>query len=85
MVWGVKKTHPCWCMTSGAYTDPDVAIDLTKGLPDLRSQWIEARGDTEKVSGLSSEFGQQRAKNVKTAELQLAHIQNRAALSLARM
>ena len=62
--------------TSGAYTDPDVAIDLTKGLPDLRSQWIEARGDTEKLSGLSSEFGQQRAKDIKTADLRFAHIQN---------
>ena len=62
--------------TSGAYTDPDVAIDLTKGLPDLRSQWIEARGETEKLSGLSSEFGQQRAKDIKTADLRFAHIQN---------
>ena len=62
--------------TSGAYSDPDVAIDLSKGLPDLRSQWIEARGDTEKLSGLSSEFGQQRAKDIKTADLRFAHIQN---------
>jgi phosphomethylpyrimidine synthase len=62
--------------TSGAYTDPNVVIDLTKGLPDLRSKWIEARGDTEKLSGLSSEFGQQRAKDIKTAELRFAHIQN---------
>lgn len=62
--------------TSGAYSDPEVAIDLSKGLPDLRSQWIEARGDTEKLSGLSSEFGQQRAKDIKTADLRFAHIQN---------
>ena len=46
--------------TSGPYTDPNVAIDLTRGLPDLRGPWIDARGDTEKLSGLSSEFGQQR-------------------------
>ena len=62
--------------TSGAYTDPDVAIDLTKGLPDLRSPWIEARGDTDKLAGLSSEFGQQRARDIKTADLRFAHIQN---------
>ncbi len=62
--------------TSGPYTDPNIAIDLTKGLPDLRSKWIEARGDTEKLSGLSSEFGQQRARDIKTAELRFAHIQN---------
>ncbi len=62
--------------TSGPYTDPDVAIDLSKGLPDLRSPWIEARGDTEKLSGLSSEFGLQRARDIKTADLRFAHIQN---------
>jgi phosphomethylpyrimidine synthase len=30
--------------TSGPYTDPDVAIDLEAGLPELRRPWIEARG-----------------------------------------
>lgn len=62
--------------TSGAYTDPAVNIDLTQGLPDLRSPWIDARGDTEKLSKLSSEFGQARAKDISTAELRFAHIQN---------
>lgn len=33
--------------TSGPYTDPTVAIDVYKGLPKLRAQWIEERGDTE--------------------------------------
>lgn len=41
--------------TSGPYTDPDVIIDVRKGLPDVRSAWIEARGDTERLEGLSSE------------------------------
>jgi len=62
--------------TSGVYTDPKVAIDLTKGLPDLRSQWIDARQDTEKLDGLSSEFGRQRARDISTASLRFAHIQN---------
>ena len=31
--------------TSGPYTDPDVVIDLRKGLPELRKSWILARGD----------------------------------------
>ncbi len=35
--------------TSGPYTDPDVTIDVTKGLPPLRQKWIEERGDTEEV------------------------------------
>ncbi len=32
--------------TSGPYTDPDVTIDLKRGLAPLRDRWIEARGDT---------------------------------------
>jgi phosphomethylpyrimidine synthase len=30
--------------TSGPYTDPDVEIDLRRGLPELRRAWIDARG-----------------------------------------
>ena len=29
--------------TSGPYTDPDVAIEVKRGLPPLRAPWIEAR------------------------------------------
>ncbi len=37
--------------TSGAYTDPSVEIDVHTGLEDLRSKWIETRGDTEFYEG----------------------------------
>lgn len=37
----------CVYDTSGPYTDPEVSIDVTKGLPSVRSAWIEGRGDTE--------------------------------------
>ena len=47
--------------TSGPYTDPAVEIDIRKGLPALRAEWIRERNDTEQLSGLSSEYGQQRA------------------------
>ena len=33
--------------SSGPYTDPDVAIDIARGLPPLRRAWIGARGDVE--------------------------------------
>lgn len=33
--------------TSGPYTDPQIPIDLMKGLPDIRSSWVKARQDTE--------------------------------------
>ncbi len=37
--------------TSGAYTDPDAKIDIYKGLPKLRAEWIKARGDVEEYAG----------------------------------
>ncbi|MGN0920861.1 MAG: phosphomethylpyrimidine synthase ThiC [Cellvibrio sp.] len=46
--------------TSGPYTDPAVKIDLRKGLPDVRTAWIEERGDTEIIEGSDSEFTQSR-------------------------
>jgi len=33
--------------TSGPYTDPRATIDINAGLPQLRRQWIEVRGDVE--------------------------------------
>ncbi|WP_126173736.1 phosphomethylpyrimidine synthase ThiC [Altericroceibacterium xinjiangense] len=33
--------------TSGPYTDPQAQIDINAGLPQLRREWIMARGDVE--------------------------------------
>ncbi|UOQ91869.1 phosphomethylpyrimidine synthase ThiC [Halobacillus shinanisalinarum] len=33
--------------TSGPYTDPNYSVNITKGLPALRSVWIQERGDVE--------------------------------------
>nr|WP_313062403.1 phosphomethylpyrimidine synthase ThiC [Moraxella sp. CTOTU49097] len=60
--------------TSGVYTDPNVKIDLTKGLPKLRQAWIEARGDTEQLAKLSSQYGNERANDIATANLRFGHI-----------
>jgi len=46
--------------TSGPFTDPDVTIDLRKGLAPLRKDWIEARGDTEILDSQTSVYSQQR-------------------------
>jgi phosphomethylpyrimidine synthase len=35
--------------TSGPYTDPQARIDIMAGLPELRRDWIRARGDVEEV------------------------------------
>src|SRR5579883_3339871 len=37
--------------TSGPYSDPQAAIDIKKGLPELRKPWILARGDVEAYDG----------------------------------
>ncbi|QYO79018.1 phosphomethylpyrimidine synthase ThiC [Devosia salina] len=37
--------------TSGPYTDPAIAIDLKRGLPRLRGNWIAERGDAEPYAG----------------------------------
>ncbi|WP_028241575.1 phosphomethylpyrimidine synthase ThiC [Stutzerimonas azotifigens] len=62
--------------TSGPYTDPNVQIDVRKGLADVRSAWIEDRGDTERLPGLSSEFGQRRLNDAELAAMRFAHVRN---------
>ena len=51
--------------TSGPYTDPQANIDLAAGLAAVRSRWIEERGDTEQLAGLSSAFGRKRQHDAK--------------------
>ena len=36
--------------TSGPYTDPNYQVDLEKGLPKIREQWILERGDVEQFA-----------------------------------
>src|SRR5690349_15042222 len=68
--FGGEKNPPIYVYdTSGPYTDPDARIDIRAGLPALRQRWIEARGDTESLPGLSSEFGRERAADAATAQL----------------
>jgi len=58
---GIEENPPILIYdTSGPYTDPDVTIDLEKGLAPIRAAWIEERGDTETLDTLSSVYGQQR-------------------------
>jgi phosphomethylpyrimidine synthase len=37
--------------TSGPYTDPQHTANLKKGLPPIRSMWIQERGDVEEYDG----------------------------------
>ncbi|MDE3737559.1 MULTISPECIES: phosphomethylpyrimidine synthase ThiC [Pseudomonas] len=62
--------------TSGPYTDPSVTIDVRKGLADVRSPWIDDRGDTERLPGLTSEFGQRRLADAELSAMRFAHVRN---------
>ncbi|OEE63565.1 phosphomethylpyrimidine synthase ThiC [Enterovibrio norvegicus FF-454] len=60
--------------TSGVYTDPDYHIDIYAGLPKLRERWIEERGDTEALVGVSSEFAQTRLDDDTLDELRFGRL-----------
>jgi phosphomethylpyrimidine synthase len=52
--------------TSGPYTDNDVRINLSRGLPDLRTNWITQRDDTETLSCPTSQYARQRERDLLT-------------------
>ena len=49
--------------TSGPYTDPDVTIDVSKGLKPLRQEWIQGRGDVEELPGATSLYRKLRERD----------------------
>ncbi len=72
---GTEENPPIFVYdTSGPYTDPAAAIDLTRGMPDVRSAWIAERNDTELLDGPTSDFGGQRQNDPELASLRFEHI-----------
>ena len=60
--FGGEKNPPIYVYDcSGPYSDTQAKIDIRQGLPALRAQWIAERGDTDTLSGMSSDFGRTRA------------------------
>ena len=57
---GADKFRVTLYDTSGPYTDPDVDIDVHRGLQPLREKWIKGRGDVLELSDFSSEFARKR-------------------------
>jgi phosphomethylpyrimidine synthase len=69
-MFGQEKNPPIYVYdTSGPYTDPGARIDIRAGLGALREKWIAERGDTELLSGPTSEYGRERLADAKLAEL----------------
>jgi len=72
---GFEENHPILVYdTSGPYTDPDVELDLQKGLPDVRTTWIEEREDTAFLTGLSSKYGNERRDDASIDHLRFEHL-----------
>ncbi|MEJ2336696.1 MAG: phosphomethylpyrimidine synthase ThiC [Gemmatimonadales bacterium] len=55
--------------TSGPYTDPDVTIDLAKGLEHRRLPWILERVDVDELPAPTSEYRREREADPELEEL----------------
>lgn len=59
--------------TSGPYTDENSEINIEKGLPRIREQWILDRNDVEILKGITSEYGKTRLADPKLDELRFSY------------
>jgi len=60
--------------TSGPFTDPNIEINLRKGLPKLRQSWILDRGDVEELPHISSEYGRERLADATLDAFRFEHL-----------
>jgi phosphomethylpyrimidine synthase len=60
--------------TSGRYGEEGVAIDVRRGLPRLRENWVLERNDTDALPGLSSTFTQERLVDEGLDHLRFDHL-----------
>ena len=59
--------------TSGPYTDDQAVIDVRKGLPRIREQWILDREDVKVLEGITSEYGKKRLADTKLDDLRFEY------------
>lgn len=59
--------------TSGPYTDENSEINIEKGLPRIREQWILDRNDVEILEGITSGYGKTRLADPKLDELRFSY------------
>ena len=66
--------------TSGVYTDPEVKVDINRGIPRIREQWTAGRPDLEQLTELTSEYGRMRENDSKLDSIRFAcrHLPRRA-------
>ena len=51
--------------TSGVFTDPNVKVDINRGIPRVREEWISRRDDLEQLDSITSEYGKMRPWHAK--------------------
>ncbi|MDP6917038.1 MAG: phosphomethylpyrimidine synthase ThiC [SAR86 cluster bacterium] len=67
---GEQKNPVLWVYdTSGPYTDPEIKINLSKGLEPNRLKWIKERGDSEELSKRTSSFAKQQIESEELIDL----------------
>ena len=59
--------------TSGPYTDPEVGIDVRRGIAPQRAAWIRTRAEGEELAEGSSDYGRLRERDPQLAALRFPH------------
>ncbi len=59
--------------TSGPYTDPEIKVDINKGLPRFRETWISQRDDVVQLSSITSEYGKNRENDKNLDPIRFKH------------
>ena len=77
----VRENAPVYIYdTSGVYTDPEVTVDINRGLPRIREAWNARRDDLEQLPAITSDYGRQREadKSLDTIRFANRHLPLRA-------
>ena len=70
-----KENDPVYIYdTSGPFSDPDIEIDLQKGIPRIRESWVLKRGGIEQLEDVTSEYGKMRKQDKSLDHLRFEHI-----------
>ncbi len=59
--------------TTGVFTDPNVEIDVKKGLPRIREEWIKANQNIETLDSLTSEYSNMRLQDKSLDDFRFMH------------
>ncbi len=71
----VIKNHPVTVYdTSGPFTDENIEVDVKKGIPKIRQEWIKNRGDVDELPQLSSKYGKIRHNDAALDNLRFEHV-----------